>query len=90
MAFDAPAALNSHQLKFCLNSKYADLDSLDQQYATLQPHQSPKRIAASSSMAKSSFDPTISRAQPKNIDREYYELLRQIGDREDLRKKLER
>jgi hypothetical protein len=32
MAFDNPQALASHQDKFCIHSKYADLDSLTQQY----------------------------------------------------------
>ena len=90
MSFDSPGSLGTHQLKFCLNSKYADLDSLDQHYATLQPSRTPPSPSPKHPAASSSKYPLESSLTSQPLDREYYELLRQIGDREDLRKRLER
>lgn len=39
IAFDSQQALGTHQLKFCTNSKYANLDTLNTEYLNLQGRQ---------------------------------------------------
>lgn len=43
MSFDNPQALNSHKEKFCIHSKYADLDSLTKQYDQIKGNQNIKK-----------------------------------------------
>lgn len=88
MIFDSPQALSTHQLKFCISSNYADLDSLARQHDTLQPNASPLKQTQKRPLASSSHPLAPSVAGTNSLEREYQELLRQIGDREDLRKRL--
>ena len=43
MIFDSHQTLNNHTQKFCLNSKYGDLDTLTNEYAKLNQGKLPTK-----------------------------------------------
>ena len=53
MVFDNSTILANHQLKFCTNSKYANMDTLTSEYTKLQQARQPSKIPISPHLKQS-------------------------------------
>jgi len=92
--------LGRHRAKFCLNSKYSNEELLKEAFQSLSQGRDISMLAKShnrtllhpsaSGIHNSSIQTFLDPAAPQSqIDREYRMLLREIGEREDLKNKLE-
>jgi hypothetical protein len=99
MVFESEQQLGRHRAKFCLNSKYSNEELLKEAFQTLSHRHDISLLAkhpnrslldpAASSIRSPAVQSFLSPSAPEGqIDREYRALLREIGEREDLRNKL--